>query len=72
MPLGLYRGDEMVEHPFDQDPLTERYTEEAVGLIEKSGEGKPFSCIWRMRCRTCHWRFLKSAGENRPGGFMGM
>lgn len=42
VPLGLYRGDEMVEHPFDQDPLTERYTEEAVGLIEKSEEGKPF------------------------------
>ncbi|GAA5478823.1 sulfatase [Haloferula helveola] len=35
-PLGLYRGDEMVEHPFDQDPLTTRYTEEAVGLIEKA------------------------------------
>ena len=40
-PLGLYRGDEMVEHPFDQDPLTTRYTEEAVSLIEKSDE-KPF------------------------------
>lgn len=35
-PLGLYRGDEMVEHPFDQDTLTTRYTEEAVGLIEKT------------------------------------
>ncbi|WP_203328903.1 sulfatase family protein [Candidatus Laterigemmans baculatus] len=38
-PLGLYRGDEMVEHPFDQDPLTQRYTAEAVKLIEQhSGE----------------------------------
>ncbi|QTN31580.1 sulfatase [Akkermansiaceae bacterium] len=36
-PLGLYRGEEMVEHPFDQDPLTTRYTEEAVSLIGKSG-----------------------------------
>ncbi|MCH7225407.1 sulfatase [Haloferula sp. A504] len=35
-PLGLYRGDEMVEHPFDQDPLTTRYTEEAVKRIEES------------------------------------
>lgn len=34
-PLGLYRGEEMVEHPFDQDTLTTRYTEEAVALIEK-------------------------------------
>ena len=41
-PLGLYRGEEMVEHPFDQDPLTTRYTEEAVGLIEKSDTAKPF------------------------------
>lgn len=42
VPLGLYRGDEMVEHPFDQDPLTERYTEEAVGLIKKSTDDQPF------------------------------
>ncbi len=41
-PLGLYRGEEMVEHPFDQDPLTSRYTEEAVGLIGKSEADKPF------------------------------
>lgn len=41
-PLGLYRGDEMVEHPFDQDPLTTRYTEEAVGLIEGAGGDRPF------------------------------
>jgi arylsulfatase A-like enzyme len=41
-PLGLYRGEEMVEHPFDQNPLTNRYTEEAVGLIEKADSEKPF------------------------------
>ena len=41
-PLGLFRGDEMVEHPFDQDPLTTRYTEEAVGLIEASETDTPF------------------------------
>ncbi len=41
-PLGLYRGEEMVEHPFDQAPLTTRYTEEAVGLIENSDSTKPF------------------------------
>ncbi len=35
-PLGLYRGDEMVEHPFDQDTLTTRYTEEAEKLIEQA------------------------------------
>lgn len=40
-PLGLYRGDKMVEHPFDQDPLTTRYTNEAVKLIEETGD-KPF------------------------------
>lgn len=41
-PLGLYRGEEMVEHPFDQNPLTNRYTEEALGLIEKADSEKPF------------------------------
>ena len=41
-PLGLYRGDEMVEHPFDQDPLTQRYTAEAQSLIEKQSAEKPF------------------------------
>ncbi len=40
-PLGLFRGDQMVEHPFDQDALTTRYTEEAVKLIGEAGE-KPF------------------------------
>lgn len=35
-PLGLYRGEEMVEHPLDQDPLTTRYTEEAVQRIESA------------------------------------
>lgn len=41
-PLGLYRGEEMVEHPFDQDTLTTRYTEEAVSLIEQSDKEAPF------------------------------
>jgi arylsulfatase A-like enzyme len=41
-PLGLYRGDKMVEHPFDQDPLTTRYTKEAVQLISESKQDKPF------------------------------
>ena len=41
-PLGLYRGETMVEHPFDQDPLTTRYTKEAVQLIERSGSDQPF------------------------------
>ncbi len=41
-PLGLYRGEEMVEHPFDQNPLTTRYTDEAIQLIAESDSGKPF------------------------------
>ncbi|WP_166825911.1 sulfatase family protein [Thalassoroseus pseudoceratinae] len=41
-PLGLYRGDEMVEHPFDQDPLTQRYTAEATSLIKKHSADQPF------------------------------
>lgn len=41
-PLGLYRGDEMVEHPFDQNPLTKRYTKEAVKLIEDQDGQQPF------------------------------
>ncbi len=41
-PLGLYRGDEMVEHPFDQDPLTQRYTAEATSIIKKQSSEKPF------------------------------
>ena len=32
----------MVEHPFDQDPLTQRYTAEAQSLIEKQSAEKPF------------------------------
>lgn len=40
-PLGLYRGEEMVEHPFDQDPLTQRYTKEAVELIEQRSSDQP-------------------------------
>ena len=41
-PLGLFRGETMVEHPFDQDPITTRYTKEAVQLIERSGSDQPF------------------------------
>lgn len=41
VPLGLYRGTEMVEHPVDQDTLTTRYTAEAIQHIEAGGE-KPF------------------------------
>jgi arylsulfatase A len=41
-PLGLYRGEEMVEHPFDQNPLTTRYTNEAVKLIEAADVDNPF------------------------------
>lgn len=41
-PLGLFRGESMVEHPFDQDLLTTRYTKEAVQLIERSGGDHPF------------------------------
>jgi arylsulfatase A-like enzyme len=41
-PLGLYRGEEIVEHPFDQNPLTTRYTEEAVKLIEAGDSNRPF------------------------------
>jgi arylsulfatase A len=41
-PLGLFRGETMVEHPFDQNPLTTRYTKEAVQLIERSEDDQPF------------------------------
>jgi arylsulfatase A len=40
--LGLYRGEEMVEHPFDQNPLTTRYTKEALKLIGESKQDQPF------------------------------
>ena len=41
-PLGLYRGEERIEDTLDQNPLTTRYTEEAVGLIEKCDPASPF------------------------------
>lgn len=41
VPLGMYRGTEMIEHPLDQDSLTTRYTAEAVKHI-KAGGDKPF------------------------------
>ena len=37
-PLGLYRGENRIEDNLDQDALTTKYTEEAVGLIEESGD----------------------------------
>jgi arylsulfatase A-like enzyme len=43
VPLGLYEGTKMVEHPIDQDTLTTRYTQRAVQRIEKAGDDdKPF------------------------------
>lgn len=41
-PLGLYRGEQMVEHPFDQDTLTVRYTDESVKIIEEASSNQPF------------------------------
>lgn len=41
-PLGLFRGEIMVEHPFDQNTLTNRYTREAEQLIKQSSENQPF------------------------------
>lgn len=41
VPLGLYRGTEMIEHPLNQDTLTTRYTAEAVKRIRSGGE-EPF------------------------------
>lgn len=40
-PLQLYRNGEPIEHPVDQDTLTERYTAEAVRFIRESA-GRPF------------------------------
>jgi len=40
-PLQLYRNLEPIEHPVNQDTLTERYTEEAVRFIEEESD-KPF------------------------------
>lgn len=43
VPLGLYRGSEMVEHPINQNTITARYTEEAVNFINKhSNKNQPF------------------------------
>ena len=40
-PLQLYRDLEPIEHPVEQETLTERYTDEAVKFI-KSAKGGPF------------------------------
>jgi len=40
-PLQLYRDTEPIEHPVNQDTLTERYTDEAVKFIEASDDA-PF------------------------------
>ena len=37
----LYRNNEVIEDPVNQDSLTRRYTEEAIGFIERNKE-KPF------------------------------
>ena len=37
----LMRDEEIIEHPADQTTLTKRYTEEAVGFIERN-KSKPF------------------------------
>lgn len=43
VPLGLYRGEDMIEHPVNQNTLTERYTREAIRFIEEnSGDDQPF------------------------------
>jgi arylsulfatase A-like enzyme len=41
VPLGLFRGSEMIEYPLRQDTLTARYTAEAIRHIE-SGLNQPF------------------------------
>lgn len=41
VPLGMYRGTKMIEHPLNQDTLTTRYTAEVVQHIKAGGE-KPF------------------------------
>ncbi len=40
-PLALYRDEEIVEQPVNQDTLTRRYTDEAVKFIEENSDG-PF------------------------------
>jgi len=40
-PLQLFRDTEPIEHPVDQDTLTERYTDEAVKFIKGAGDS-PF------------------------------
>lgn len=43
VPLGLYQGTEMIEHPVNQNTLTKRYTRKALNFIEKqSGSNQPF------------------------------
>ena len=41
VPLKLYRDGEPIEHPVNQDTLTERYTREAMKFIRRSAEN-PF------------------------------
>jgi len=41
VPLNLYRNNEPIEHPVNQDTLTERYTEEAVKFIMEQDD-RPF------------------------------
>lgn len=40
-PLRLYRNEQIIESPVHQDTLTQRYTQEAIGFIDRN-KGKPF------------------------------
>lgn len=43
VPLGLYEGSDMIEHPVNQDSLTIRYTEKVLGFINRHSKAdKPF------------------------------
>ena len=42
--LPLMRNTETIEAPVDQDTLTRRYTEEAVGFVEEHAGEQPFFC----------------------------
>jgi len=50
----LIRHDEVVKRPADPSELTERYTDEAIGFIEKNKDG-PFFIICHTRCCTIRW-----------------
>jgi uncharacterized sulfatase len=41
LPLALYRGEQPIEEPVDQETLTERYTAEALAFLERNRD-RPF------------------------------